>query len=280
MRLVHVGRDPTRAIRDDDAAMRPLIEAEAPSRWQDLEARVAQILEECGYEVEVQKEVPLARGVANIDVYAVDHTSPPNIFAFECKHWKTPATKTVVHAFRTVVGDSGANTGFIVSSAGFQKGAIDAAAYSNVRLLDWTEIQEMFVERWFMQYMAPRLEEEGDPLHEYTEPINTRIFRKADVLPPERREEFKALREKYLLLGASNILFVPVALNVLLPEGVSPVPDLPLRESESRPNGKELVGHLPDDVLDATALRPLMNTLIAQYRNAIAEFDRVFGERA
>jgi len=37
------------------------------------------------------------------------------------------------------------DTGVIVSSAGFQEGAVEAAAYSNVRLLDWNDFQRMFV---------------------------------------------------------------------------------------------------------------------------------------
>jgi hypothetical protein len=37
---------------------------------------------------------------------------------------------------------------------------------------------------------------------------------------------------------------------------------------------------MPDSVLDATALLPLMDALIEQTRNATEEFDQVFGERA
>src|SRR5688500_5537101 len=137
--------------------MTALIYPDSPSRWQDLENRVGQILRECGYEVEIQKNVKLARGDVNIDVWADEHSSPPNVIAVECKYWATRATKNVVHGFRTVVGDSGANTGLIVSSGGFQTGAVEAAAYSNVRLLDWSEFQQMFVLRWFHKYMCPRI---------------------------------------------------------------------------------------------------------------------------
>lgn len=119
----------------------------------------------------------LARGKVNIDVWADDHSSPPNVIAIECKHWATPATKNVVHAFRTVVGDSGANTGLIVSSRGFQDGAVEAAAHSNVRLTDWDDFQGIFVERWYRRYMAARLREEADPLVEYTEPISLASIR-------------------------------------------------------------------------------------------------------
>jgi restriction system protein len=184
-----------------------LIEANPPGSWQDLEARVAQILTECGYEVERQKNIPLARGDVNIDVWADDHSSPQNIIVVECKHWATPVTKSVVHSFRTVVGDSGANTGLIVSSAGFQKGAVEAAAYSNVRLLDWTEFQTMFAVRWFRQYMSSTLEEQTDALHEYTEAMNSRILRKAGALSPDKQEQFRVLRERYFPLALSNFAF-------------------------------------------------------------------------
>jgi restriction system protein len=184
-----------------------LIEDGAPARWQDLASSVARILSECGYDVEVQKQVELARGSVNVDVWADDHSRPPNVLAVECKHWATPATQTVVHAFRTVVGDSGANTGLLVSSAGFQAGAVDAAAYSNVRLLTWAEFQELFAERWFRSFMAPTLAEAVDPLHEYTEPINSRIFGKADALPEAERKQFKILRERYFPLAATNFSF-------------------------------------------------------------------------
>jgi restriction system protein len=257
-----------------------LIEASAPGRWQDLEARVAQILSECGYDVERQKNVPLARGDVNIDVWADDHSSPQNIIAVECKHWARPATKNVVHGFRTVVGDSGANTGLIVSSAGFQEGAVEAAAYSNVRLLGWTDFQTMFAVRWFRQYMSSTVAEQTDALHEYTEPINSRILQKAYALPPDRQERVKVLRERYFRLALSNFAFYPRNLEFLLPVNESPLPSLPLRASKQWPHGVELDSLVPDDVLDATTLRPLMDALIEHSRRAIAEFDEVFGERA
>jgi restriction system protein len=261
--------------------MPPLIEAALPGTWQELEDQVAQILRECGYDVEVQKEVELAgRGTANIDVWADDHSSPRNVLAIECKQWRRRTNQSVVHAFRTVVGDSGANTGLIVSSAGFQRGAIEAAAYSNVRLLDWNEFQEMFAARWFMDYMSPTLAEATDALHEYTEPINSRIFRKADALPEDRQKRFKLLREQHFPRAATNFLFHPVVLQHLLPDDASPLPTLPLRRSPELPQLREMEGRLPDDVLDATALRPMMKAMIHHSQVAIAEFDEVFGERA
>ena len=51
-------------------------------------------------------------------------------------------------------------------------------------------------------------------------------------------------------------------------------PDLPFRTDRLRPEA------LPNDVLDATAYRPFMDALIRHSRQAIAEFDQIFGERA
>lgn len=256
-----------------------MIEAILPDNWQDLENRVAQILLECGYEVQVQKNVSLARGDACIDVWADDHSSPQNIIAVECKHWARPATKTVVHAFRTVVGDSGANTGLIVSSAGFQEGAIRAADYSNVRLLDWNEFQAMFAVRWFKTYMSPTLAERTEALNEYTEPINSRIFRKANALSSSSQQQFKILRRRHAPLAALTLTLRPEFRELLHPDQ-SPLPILPLRKDAHKPSGVEADRLVPDDALDATALRPVMEILIEQSQLAILEFDKIFGERA
>ncbi|RSN44891.1 hypothetical protein DMC64_18565 [Amycolatopsis sp. WAC 04197] len=261
-----------------------MIEAHLPDNWQDLENRVAQILMECGYEVQVQRNVSLARGDACIDVWADDHSSPQNIIAVECKHWARPATKSVVHAFRTVVGDSGANTGLLVSSAGFQEGAIRAADYSNVRLLDWNEFQSMFAIRWFKTHMSPTLAECTDALHEYTELVNSRIFRKANTLSIELQEQFVILRRRHWPLAVLNLTLRPEFGELLRGERLrpdqSPWPSLPLRANSQTSSEIDYNENLPDDVLDATALRPFMDTLVEHSQRAISEFDELFGERA
>jgi hypothetical protein len=252
------------------------IEGQLPGTWQDLETTVGRILTECGYDVEVQKNVKLARGDVDVDVWADDHSSPPNVIAVECKLWKAAVPKNVVHAFRQVVGDSGANTGLLVSAGGFQDGAVEAAAYSNVRLMDWDEFQAMFVTRWFQRFMAPELRKEADPLIEYTEPINTRIFRKADALEQHKQHRFKELREKYLPLsmGFLRLLVEPV----ISPQSTAGLAALELPLRRTMVDG--YVAQFSDAVLDADALRALLEALTTAYRDAIAEIDEVFGGRA
>lgn len=249
------------------------IEAQLPRTWQELEAVVGRILAECGYDVEVQKHVPLARGSADIDVWADDHSSPPNVIAVECKRWTTAVPQNVVHAFRAVVGDSGANTGLLISAAGFQSGAIEAAKYSNVRLLTWEEFQAMFVERWYRTYMAPRLFEHAGPLIEYTEPINSRIARRERELDEGALARLRDLRERHAALG---IGLMPFFMEMPGRAGGPKLPPLPLREHIASGS----VASFPDDVLDAAALGPLMDAASRAYASATAEFDEVFGGRA
>jgi hypothetical protein len=59
------------------------------------------------------------------------------------------------------------------------------------------------------------------------------------------------------------------------PDGPA-APPLPLRESITA----EAAASFPDDVLDAIALRPLLDAVLRAYDAAIAEFDAVFGGRA
>ena len=139
--------------------------------------------------------------------------------------------------------------------------------------MNWDEFQGMFVERWYRQHMAPLLHAEADPLVEYTEPINSRIARKQNALPEKRRAQVRLLVERHMPLGVG---FMPLYAGAFgAPVRLDP-PELPLRESIN----PELARRVPDGILDAPALRPLLDRLIAAYRSAIAEFDEAFGERA
>ena len=240
-----------------------------PSDWKDLQRQVSKIFQRSGLNSETNKRITTARGTVNIDVYAEDSSSQPSTtYICECKHWKSNVPKTVVHALRSVVQDYGANWGFIISSAGFQSGAYEAAENSPVRLLTWSEFQELYVDRWIRNYMFRRLGEEANPLVEYTEPINSRIFRKADRLDTKKQQHFRQLRKKYQTLG----FFV-----ILVSSG-SILRNLPLRRKIQ--NLKAIETGLPDDLLDAIYLRDFVEILCRHAREAVAAFDQVFGERA
>jgi len=246
-----------------------------PADWKDLQRQVNEIFQRSGLNSETDKKISTVRGSVNIDVYAEDSTSQPTtIYLCECKYWKSNVPKTVVHALRTVVQDYGANWGFIISSAGFQSGAYEAAANSTVRLLTWDDFQKLFLDRWIRNYMIPRLREEVDPLVEYTEPINSRVFRKADKLTTEKQQLFKQLRQKYMSLGFLALRFI---IAEFAGEMVN-MPNLPLRRNIR--DFRAVQTNLPDDLLDAIYLRDFVDILCRHAQEGIAAFDQVFGERA
>ena len=145
-------------------------------------------------------------------------------------------------------------------------------SHSNVKLVSWLEFQELFAERWFHRYMAPTLIEEGDALHEYTEPFNSRIIKKAEQLGAESGLRFRELVEQHAdpSLALLMLWFRPLSKRLT-------VPQLPLRNFLGVHADKL---QLRAEILDAIALRPLMEQVIQFYRQSTAEFDGIFGGRA
>lgn len=120
-----------------------------PGDWQQLEERVAQAFNEMGCAATRNCSVPKIRSRSQIDVVVKDPTlSPPALYLCECKYWARAVPKCVVQQLRTVVADSGANLGIIISKKGFQKGARDEVKSTNIRLYSWQDFQAAFEERW------------------------------------------------------------------------------------------------------------------------------------
>jgi hypothetical protein len=57
----------------------------------------------------------------------------PWIFARDPSSWADP--QQIVHSFRTVMADTGAHRGHTISRAGFQSGAFEATANTNIDLV-------------------------------------------------------------------------------------------------------------------------------------------------
>lgn len=262
----------------DTSSQSPAIEGADPADWKDLQNQAAQILKESGLRAATEVEIELARGRVTVDVYAEDYTAiPAASYICECKNWKTAVTRTVVHGFRTVIVDSGANAGYVISSAGFQAGAKEAAKFSNVKLVTWPDFQSTFAIRWYREYMAPALWQRGDAFTEYSEPINSRIQRKAAELTEDRRVQYEELRHKYEIASTFLLFLSSGSLADV------DVPSLPLRvalNTASKKHPEIGTAGLPDSILDATALRPLMSAILEFYDSVTAEFDAIFGGRA
>jgi len=125
------------------------IRYDEPKNWRDLQNIVSEILIECGYSSSVEKLIKTVRGDVEVDVFAEKEGGFNTVVLCECKYWEGKVTQTIVHSFRTVVNDSGASYGIIISKSGFQKGCYSAAFKSNLSLLSFEEFQEKFLKYWF-----------------------------------------------------------------------------------------------------------------------------------
>lgn len=142
-----------------------MITSKFPQSRQDLQADVARLLAECDFDVEVEKTLAAARGVVEIDVYAEEQfRGRKYTIICECKFWQNRIPQNVIHGFRTVVSDIGANVGYIISLKGFQSGSFTASDLTNIQLVTWEQFQEVFEETWFEEYFSPYIADRLDPL--------------------------------------------------------------------------------------------------------------------
>ncbi len=240
-----------------------MITRKFPQNWQSLQTEVGRILSECGFKVEIEQKVNSARGTVEIDVYAEETIRGRKyVIVCECKHWKARIPQTVVHSFRTVVQEIGANIGYIISTKGFQSGAVVAADLTNLKLITWAEFQNIFQESWFEEYFTKQIDEKLDGLMTYTEPFLPSWFEK---MTEEDKARYYALKEKYDLFGVVMQSLGPYSR--MFQKG--PIPTLPLR---SRLKPDPILNNIPDHILDETAYQELLDASVAYGEVALAEF--------
>lgn len=246
-----------------------MLTTRVPETWQDLQTQVAAILAQCGFQVAVEETIDLGRGQAEIDVYAQETIrGRRNLIICECKRWKSAVPQQVIHAFRTVTSEIGANMGYIIALNGFQAGAIEAVDRTNVRLVTWEEFQMGFEPTWLDAHFTPTLTEELDPLMSYTEPLAPAWF---EALTEADQQAMVGLVRQHAALG---VLVMRLSTYGRMAAGGN-VPPLPIRGWA----GEENLNALPDDVQDAQGYADLAAILLSRGRDAIAEF-RVFRARA
>jgi hypothetical protein len=137
---------------------------------------VTQVFNEmgCVAETGVTKELP--RGRVEFDIIVDDVTTTPHsLYVCECKHWSRRVPQYVVHGFRTTVIEIGANRGFIISRAGFQSGAREAAKWTNVDILTWEEFEGLMFDRW-IDGVTRRLNPSFVHAHRLNNPNDERLW--------------------------------------------------------------------------------------------------------
>jgi hypothetical protein len=172
-----------------------------PENWRELQELVAYYFNYSGYEAEVSKTIKTVRGQVEIDVFVKARKELGENIICECKFWNTPIPQEKIHAFRTVVNDSGASLGIIISKIGFQSGAYLAAENSNVKLLTWEEFLDLLFEKWF-DFRKKRLLRIIQPLMVYTDPYDV----PTEMFSPDQTKEYKDSLKKYIptyIIGSS-----------------------------------------------------------------------------
>lgn len=176
-----------------------------PNNWKELENMTTEIFNNAGYHAIPHHTITTVRGKKEIDVYVHPRKELDPIILCECKFWKKPVNQEVVHSFRTVVQDSGAGLGFIITKSGFQSGAYSAAEFSNVKLVTWEEFLEFFLEDW-LNFKRYKLLQKAKPLRIYTDPLDI----PGDLLDQEQREKYIESVRKYLPIQMLATLYKPV----------------------------------------------------------------------
>ncbi len=176
-----------------------MITNKTPADWRDLQEQVASILEQCGLEVETEKKIQSVRGEVEIDVYATERIATRDYsILVECKYWKERIPQTIIHAFRTVVNDVGANIGYIISIHGFQSGSYNASIHTNLSIVTWQDFLKLYEKDWLRNYFSRYIEENFGALITYAEPI---VPSWALNLEGADVDKMKELRQKYEGLG-------------------------------------------------------------------------------
>lgn len=240
-----------------------MITTVAPDTWQDLQTQVARTLAECGFTTATEQVIQLVRGQAEIDVLAQESIRGRKYLIFcECKHWQSSVPQTVIHSFRTIVADGGANKGYIISLRGFQSGAITAAELTNIELVSWDQFQAAFEESWINNYFIPMVTERLDPLMTFTEPLYPNWV---DLLPDDEKRAFFALVKEHLALGVLAMQFSSYS-RILRAKELPPLPLIKLF------SGDELYKQLPKSVLEATGYRELLDAMLDHGERGIVDF--------
>lgn len=178
-----------------------------PSTWKELQDDVALLLNQSGYHAISPCTIETVRGRVEVDVLVESPDELIKKIICECKYWDSPIPKEKVHAFRTVVSDSGAYWGLIISKCGFQSGAIEAAKYSNVQLFTWKQFTDLIADKWIL-YQLKKIKRESVPLSEYISPFHFPFeqLKEADVHRYQAAcKEFSALRHTCWMITKTDL---------------------------------------------------------------------------
>jgi hypothetical protein len=112
------------------------------SDWFRFQEDIKDHFDSLGAYAETNIQVSGVRTCHDVDVFVKTNFLGENVaWVIEAKYWKSKVTKAQVLTLRSIVDDVGADRGFIISKAGFQSGAFEAAENTNVTLKTFDELK-------------------------------------------------------------------------------------------------------------------------------------------
>lgn len=110
--------------------------------WKRYQEETAKFFRDLGCDAEVEAKVIGVRAEHKIDVWVrFKRFGLETKWVIECKCWNSAVPKQKVLALRSIGDDVGADRGVLISSAGFQSGAIRASDNTNITLTDLYELK-------------------------------------------------------------------------------------------------------------------------------------------
>jgi hypothetical protein len=110
--------------------------------WWQYQEEAASFFRSLGFETHIDVTIAGVRTKHDIDVLVRwRHAGFDVTWIVECKHWQASVSKLHVLALREIVQDIGADRGILLTEAGFQRGAHEAATFTNVRLSSLADLR-------------------------------------------------------------------------------------------------------------------------------------------
>ena len=243
----------------------PLITHKTPNTWEELEELVTAILNECGMYARRSVTIDSPRGKNDVDVYAEENIDGiVQSIICECKNWKSNIPKNSVHAFRTVMEETGVHRGYIISKVGFQTGAKEAVASTNIDLLTFNDFQNKYFDKWIHKRIWA-IEKEFSGFKVYYEPIGPPGYSK--LKSEEERIAYDAVWDEYLFAGLMLQPFSPY----IRMHTEYPFLELPFDISELE--SREI--RIPEDIRTAMGYREFFEILQEYARSGLAALQEV-----
>lgn len=111
--------------------------------WKDYQEEAAEFFRTLGLNASTDVSLQGVRTSHDVDVLVeIDVAGFPVKWVVECKHWKSRVGRLHVMGLREIVNDLGADRGIILCEKGFQRGAVEAANLTNVRVSSLAELSE------------------------------------------------------------------------------------------------------------------------------------------